>query len=394
MNFKALIFSGLLIAVSPFISTTSAYSYEIPTDVSLKAKPATVRVLLSEQQHSVILEAKGKYQVCNPLNNFVLFNGSYSKKAKVTAESSGFRWGDPIPGTFQMRIVPMDSETTILVNGIQYRGCIELYGENGMITVVNEVDVESYLRSTLCNKFRQETNQEVLNAVAIVARTNTYHLLNKKRGSEFFHVKAQDVSYRGHGATMQNATLENAISNTRHAILTLNQKPFAATWNENSAGKTADYSSIFRINTPCPNGVEVPLAESERQKLGWSFSATKEQLANIAHIAKISKISLFSEKNSGKVYAIKISDGSNSQDVDFFSLQKALGENKLKSNDFSVEVKGDIITFKGYGQGCGTGLCLYSASMMAQHGQDASKILSTFFPGTKVQKVRALSPQN
>jgi stage II sporulation protein D len=391
MNYKALFFSGLLVAVSPLLHTAIAHSHEIPTDESLKAKPATIRVLLEDSQQSIVLEAKGKYQVCNPYNNFVLFNGSYSKKAKVFADAAGLRWGDPIPGAFQMRIVPLDSDSTILVNGIQYRGCIEVYCENGLLSVVNEVDVESYLRSTLRNKFKQESDQEVLNAVVIVARTNTYHLISKKRGSDFFHVKADDVNYRGHGATLQNAALENAVSNTRHAILTLNQRAFAATWNENSAGKTADYSSIFRINTPCPSGVDIPLAESERQKLGWSFTATKEQLANIAHLAKITKISLFSEKNSGKVYAIKISDGITSQDVDFFSLQKALGNNKLKSNDFSVEVKGDQITFKGYGQGCGTGLCLYSATMMAKHGQDALKILSTFFPGTKVQKVRNLS---
>ena len=85
---------------------------------------------------------------------------------------------------------------------------------------------------------------------------------------------------------------------------------------------------------------------------------------------------------------MKVSDGNNIQDVDFFTLQTALGENKLKSNDFTIDVKGDTVTFKGYGVGSGTGLCLYSANLMAKQGQDAARILATFFPDTKLEKLR------
>lgn len=394
MNLKTLFCAGLLIAVSPAFYTPSAISFEIPTDISQKMKPATVKVLLIENVPNLILEAKGKYQICNPYNNFVISNGSFSKKAKVSHENAGIKWNEVIPGTFQMRIVPLDSETTILVNGIQYRGCVEIYDNAGRFTVVNEVDVESYLRSTLAPEFTEEMEQEVLNALAVVARTNTYHMISKKPANQLWHVRAKDVSYRGHGATVRNPSLEAAISNTRHAILTLNETPFAAVWTENSAGKTADYASIFRKNTPSPVGVEIPLAESDRQKLGWSFTVSRDQLAHIAKLGHISKISLFSEKNSGKVYAVKLTDGEDAKDIDFFTFQKALGEQKLKSNDFTLEVKGDSVTFKGYGQGHGTGLCLYSATLMAKQGADASRILSTFFPGTKLEKLRNAPKKN
>ena len=172
--------------------------------------------------------------------------------------------------------------------------------------------------------------------------------------------------------------------------MTYEGAPFPATFSENSAGRTASYGSIYRKNVTSPSGVEIPFAESDRQKMGWSFSIDKDELAKISQVSQVSQISLFSDKSSGKVYALKIGDGHDSRQMDFLMLQKSLGESKLKSNDFTIDVKGEEITFKGYGKGLGTGLCLYSAELMAKQGQDALKILNTFFPGVKVEKLRTI----
>lgn len=393
MNSKlqTLFLSGLLVAVSPLVVSAQGYSSEIPSDISQKMKPATIKVQLIENADSLILEAKGKYQLCNPVNHFVISSGSFSKRAKVHHNNNGIHWGELIPGTFQLRIVPKNSETTILVNGIQYRGCVDLYDMNGKFMVVNEVDVESFLRSTMSQEFKNEMDQEVLSAVVITERTNLYYMLRKKGLETTYHVKAAECGYRGHGATLINTTLESAISSTRHAIMTYEGAPFPATFSENSAGRTATYSSIYRKNVASPSGVEIPFAESDRQKMGWSFSIDKDELAKISQVSQISQISLFSDKSSGKVYALKIGDGHDSRQMDFLMLQKSLGESKLKSNDFTIDVKGEEITFKGYGKGLGTGLCLYSAELMAKQGQDALKILNTFFPGVKVEKLRTIS---
>ena len=393
MNLQSLFVSSLLIAVAPTFYTTSCFGYEVPTDVSQKLKPATIKVLLLENAPDLILEAKGKYQLCNPSNGFVLGKGSFSKTAKLSHDAAGMKWGEVIPAVFQLRIVPLNSETTILVNGMQYRGCVDIYDNNGKFVVVNEVDVESYLRSILSSEIKENLHHEVLNALVVTARTNVYNMLNKKNAHSFYHVKASDVSYRGHGSTLINTQLEEAISETRHAIMTYQGSAFPALWAENSAGKTSDYASIFRKNASSPQGVDIPITTNERQKMGWSFSVTRDQLAHIVDLSKITKISLFAEKKSGKVYAVKISDGEISQDIDYFTLQTSLGESKLKSNDFTIDVKGDTVTFKGYGKGHGTGLCLHSASLMANQGVDAAKILSTFFPNTKIEKLRSASTE-
>lgn len=387
---KTLFIATALIAISPML-TQEISAYELPLDTSQKMKPATVKVQLVEKAEKVIVEAKGKFHVYNPTTDLLISSGSYSKRSALRHSDKGIVWEDLFPGTYQLRIVPADSQSFVLINGIQYKGCVEIYDNSGSFEVINEVDVENYLRSTLTARFKEEMLPEALNALAIVARTNAYYLIHKKPANSLWHVKASDADYTGYGTTLQNVALEHAISQTRHAILTFNDLPFAATWTENSAGKTADYASIYRKNTPSPAGVDVPLAEADRQKFGWSFTTTREQLAKIASLHKVAKISLFSEKHSGKVYAVKLSDGQETKDVDFFQFQKALGTNKLKSNDFTLEVKGDLVTFKGYGEGPGVGLCLHTTQVMAQKGMDADKILSSFFPGTKIEKLRSLA---
>ncbi len=366
------------------------YSAEIPKDLMQKVKPATLKVLLLDNTNTLLLEVKGHHQIFDPISNIHITSSSFSNRGFVVSTENGIKWGELLPGISQARIVPGDSQTSILVNGIQYKGCIEIYEHAGTFTVVNEIDIENYLRSILAFQFTEEMPGEALNALAICARTNLYYLIERYPQAHW-HVRADEMRYQGYGVTLQNIALEQAIAGTRHAILTYDSTPFATTWTANSAGKTADYSSIYRKNMETPAGVEVPLVLRSREKFAWSFSISRVELAKIAHLNKISNISLFSEKQSGKVYAVRFSERDEAANVSFFDLQKALGKSKLKSNDFSLDVKGEVVTFKGYGEGCGVGLCLYSAKVLAEEGLDAQKILSTFYPNTKIEKWKTLA---
>jgi stage II sporulation protein D len=60
------------------------------------------------------------------------------------------------------------------------------------------------------------------------------------------------------------------------------------------------------------------------------------------------------------------------------------------SSDFTVTIKDDTVIFSGFGKGHGVGLCLYSASALAQNGENAVKILSKFFPETYLYNINAL----
>lgn len=356
------------------------------TDFSQKSKPTTLKVLLQKQVPELTLEVKGRHYIYNPLDGTQISWGLLSKRHAVKAESYGIHWGDKFPGSYQLRFVPGDSQSSILVNGIQYRGCIEIYLTDGKFNVINEVDVENYLKSTLSAEFAVAPHDEVMSAVSIVARTNAYFIAQRNKHA-FWHVAADEVGYQG-AAMLFRPHVEKAVDATYHAILTYHDAPFAATWTQNSAGRTVDFAAVFRKAITTPPGVQAPIALKDRDHSGWSCVLPKSLLAQATDLPKISSVDLYVAPQSEKVYAVKVSGETMVKDYDFATFQRIVGKNKLRSNDFKIQLKGDEVVITGYGDGPGVGLCLYSAKVLAERGEKAPKILSDFFPETRLEKVK------
>ena len=128
-----------------------------------------------------------------------------------------------------------------------------------------------------------------------------------------------------------------------------------------------------------------PFAAHDRDKHGWTFTISKKDLAKRLGAARVSEFEVYQDEKSKKVYGARINAGQ--QQFDFAKLQSALGAVRLKSNDFTVVSNGEQIIFKGFGEGNGVGLCLFSATAMADIGEKAPKILAAFFPQTKLDNV-------
>ena len=375
------LWSFLLVAFSLIASPQS-------TDFSQKSKPATLKVLLQRQTPEVVIEVKGRHYIYNPLDGTQLSSGINSKRFTASAQQYGIKWGENFPGCHQLRFVPGDSQSSILVNGIQYKGCIEIYLNDGKFNVINEVDVENYLKSVLSAEFQRPLNDEVMNAITIVARTNAYFQASRN-AQAFWHISAEEVNYQGL-AMLAKAHIDRAVETTRQAILTFNDAPFAAAWTENSAGKTVDFAAVFRKAVSTPPGVAAPIAAKDRFEHKWTCSLPKTMLAQATDLSRVTGIDLYLTPQADKVYAVKVTGETQVKDFDFSTFQRIVGKNKLRSNDFKVETKGDELIFTGYGEGPGVGLCLYSAKVLAEKGEKAPQILQAFFPNTKLEKVKSL----
>ena len=369
-------------------SFLQAHQSDIVATTTEDQKPATIKVLLHKDSTGALLEARGSFEVINPENGKRLSSGRKGKRFYLYPHKEGIKWGEDFLGIYQLQIVPTSPETTLLVNGVQYSGALEIYHVEEKLNIINEVNVENYLKSILPQRFQGNYPDSVMDAVAIIARTDAYYsaLFNHEA---FWHVDAAEVRYEGIGLTCQNLAIERSIDNTRHLVMTFEDQPFPSSWTENCGGKTAPYQTIFRKNTPTPQGVDSVFAAKERKDTHWSFTMNTQDLAKVAKINRITGIDLFVDHFSSKVYAVRIHDGVHTEDIDFLVLQKHIGESKLKSNDFTVSIKGNIASFEGYGVGTGTGLCLYSASQMAERGDDTPHMLAEFFPYTHIEKMRA-----
>lgn len=385
----AAFFCGALL--SPVLGNEHLSESALST-ISEPIAPRNIHVLLEKDATEALLEVKGPYYIINPHDNSRVGSGLLGKRFLVHELENGLKWGEEFL-VHQIVIKPRSEETAIFVNGVQYSGAIAIYGVSGMINIVNEVDIEGYVKSLLAPQLSSCSEPEVMSALAILTRTDAYHRTTRNSGS-FWHVSADEVGYLGSALIVDNSPMQKAIDSTKHLILVHAEQgknlPFATAWTENSAGKTAAYYSLFRKKGFGPDkGVPAPHAQLVREETKWTYQIPKRNLALALDVPQIKTIDLFVDANSNKVYGVRVKDGLASYDFDFFTLQNCLGENHLLSSDFTISYKDENVVFTGYGKGHGVGLCLYSAEALAQNGENAVKILSKFFPETYLYNLNA-----
>ena len=174
MKLRTFIVCGWILsaAVTPlFASRMQAPSQRTP---AIPVGPK-IRILLEKDAPSAFLEARGGYRVVRKENGSILSSGSVGKRFVVHAIQDGLRWGEEYPDIYQIALIPLSRDTTFLVNGIQYKGTISIYHvRNNNVTVVNEVAIEDYLKSTLALQYEDSLSSEAMAALVITARTVAY----------------------------------------------------------------------------------------------------------------------------------------------------------------------------------------------------------------------------
>ncbi|KAF3363098.1 hypothetical protein PHSC3_000283 [Chlamydiales bacterium STE3] len=201
------------------------------------SKPPAIKILVVHDQPGVVLEVKGKYQIFDPKNNNHVTTRFMGKRKFVQAQNDGLKWGEGFPGIHQIKIVPDDTLTTTSIDGVEYKGSIYVYDVGGTISVVNEVDIEDYLKAVLATQFENSSPEEELSAIAITARTNAaFQAQNPK--NTFWDVEASKVGYEGQThATSQGYAIKKAIDNTRYMVMQKDGALFPAVWGTATGGK-------------------------------------------------------------------------------------------------------------------------------------------------------------
>lgn len=206
--------------------------------------PPNIKVLIVHDQPGVVLEVKGKYKIFDPNNNAHITTRFIGKRKFVQALHDSIKWGEEFPGLHQIKIVPDDPKTTTLVDGVEYKGDIYVYDIGGTISVVNEVNIEEYLKSVLLPQFDSGLPEEELAAIVIAARTNAnYQAKNSK--NTFWAVEASKVGYDGQVPNHNDTALKKAINDTRYMIMEKDGAAFPAQWGSTTGGKMNKEKATF-----------------------------------------------------------------------------------------------------------------------------------------------------
>lgn len=198
-------------------------------------EPPTIKVLVIHNKDAVMIEVKGKYHIYDPNVSSKLSTRFVGKSYLMQPLMSGLKWGEEFPGIYQLYLLPAEPTTTIIVDGIEYRGAVYVYDIGGALSIVNEVPIEDYVSAISAKNAQVSTKHEALASLAIIERTKAYNQVQTGK-NPYWHVEAQKVGYNGFATILPQSAMEQAITATRHMVMSSTGAyegvvtPFDANW--------------------------------------------------------------------------------------------------------------------------------------------------------------------
>ena len=262
---------------------------------------------------------------------------------------------------------------------------------NETLTLINEIDIEVYLRGVLPKEVLAKWPVEALKAQAVAART--YALFEELYGfdSDFSLTSTVQSQVYGGEDAAEPATNE-AIRLTTGEIVLYDGKLLRTYFHSNCGGRTyrADYVWDVEPNSAlmgvvCPFGRDVP---SFRWRASFSANEISQKLRT-AGFALDNVLDLRPEEldGIGRARNIWVRHGGGATVMNANDFRLAVGAGKFKSTMFEVTHYADTFEFKGRGFGHGVGLCQWGMKEMAEEGKTYREILEFYYPGSEVKKI-------
>jgi stage II sporulation protein D len=278
------------------------------------------------------------------------------------------------------------------VNGKRYRGWVELRRKNnGLLLVVNDLDLEEYLRGVIAAEVPPDWELEALKAQAVASRT--YALYEKRMaGHRPYHILATVTSQVYNGVSGEHGRAVRAVNETKGLILTYQGRVIPAFYHANCGGHTENASEMWGLDAPYLKGVDcecqsiVPDGLWERR---MNISHVSDALTHQGYRANdIVDMSIAGITPAGRVKKVAIRSAQGAMTVPSEVLRAALGNTVIPSVFFELELSGGEAVFSGRGSGHGVGLCQWGAQEMAGKGHDYKSILSHYYPGTVLELMK------
>lgn len=370
MSMKDLYFYKFF-AVACFLKAKILFVVLAVCPVSVCLASENIRVVVADNQRTVTLKSPAG----------LVMDPSAGREKKIIFKSSSI-------GTRPVRV--SSSGTFIQVNGKSYRGWIELRKKkNGLLRVVNDLDIEDYLRGVVASEIPYDWEFEALKAQAVASRT--YALYQKRKaGKRAYHILASVNSQVYAGKSGERETAARAVRETEGIVITYNGQAIPAFYHSSCGGHTENASELWDLDQPYLRGVA---CECQRiSKYGaWEKRVSRARL--VAALAgrgygvnAIDSVSINGITRAGRARELTIGSSGGTINIPAEKFRAAVGYSAIPSVFFEIELSGRDIVISGRGLGHGVGLCQWGAREMAQRGLDYQSILRHYYPGTRLMK--------
>lgn len=266
----------------------------------------------------------------------------------------------------------------LLVGDRPYSGKVEVWrGDNGLY-LINQIDLEDYVKSVVKAETGGGWALEALKAQAVASRTYALYQMAKNKGA-LYDVTSSVLNQVYQGDIM-DAQVARAVDETAGQILVYGGRPIEALYHSTCGnGETEDPVEVFGVSFPYLKPVTCDCDQSPYYV--WARKFPVADLENATGIKDITDIKISSHTVTGRVREMEFDGAKGPVILRAVDLRKMLGWKTLPSTNFQSDFKDGYLDLQGSGYGHGVGMCQWSAQEMAKSGQGYKDILSHFYPG-------------
>lgn len=371
------------LALPLFVMVTSAFAETPPL-------PAThdVRIAIVTGQKSVTIGGESLTCQLGAIGDGAATPVPVGASTMVTGDSAGFRIGSIL---WMGTTLDCDSAADqVVINKKRYHGHFHIHrSDAGLLTVVNVLDVDSYLIDVLHREVSPSWPVETLKAQAIAART--YALFQRQLNSQNPYDMVATVHDQVYGGiSARTDRISQAVASTSGYVLLRKGKLAKAYYSACCGGAAASPSDVWP-NAPVTTPREDPYCARAPNR-DWSYTISQSDL--IARLAKknvrcetISDLRAIRSANGTRIYKIEIVTPHDTIPITGNAFREALGYSYIKSTWFDWTKEKEGWRFTGRGFGHGAGMCQWGAKGMAEAGFASDKILTFYYPGTQLVKI-------
>lgn len=221
----------------------------------------------------------------------------------------------------------------------RYRGTLTLISSPQSFTVVNELDLESYLRGILKIEMNPEWPREALKAQAVLART--FAVKNKGRfAAKGYDLDATEMSQVYRGINAEDPRTDAAVSATEGQVLLYSGQVASVYYHSDSGGSTADVSHVWGGSMPYLSSRQEAVAYASPYS-NWTLTLSPAQIQTAlsklkVDVGSVRGVQVALKDTSGRAVQLRVNGDRGSSDVRAHAFRMAVGSGVLRSTNFDI----------------------------------------------------------
>lgn len=297
-------------------------------------------------------------------------------------------------GKYSLKLpVKIQSDSYLVINKKIYRGNIIInLSKNKKLNVINELNIEDYLKGVLPKEVDPNWNSEALKAQAVISRSYVIKNLNRHACDNFNVCATVHCQVYG-GASAEDNECNKAVEDTKSEILTFNGELAQTVFHASCGGYTENPKYVWDWKIDVPDYLS-------GIKDKYCLDSTHNKWCCTISEQTIRKKLLGAGYKVEEIKSLDLSGKTSGHAKEFITIKHKKGKLKLNAYKFRLAVAPDVIKssyiknikkdgknfiFTGTGWGHRVGLCQCGAKVMAEKGFSYKEILKHYYPGTEIE---------